>query len=230
VVRLGPGEEADLRAALRKARDEVERLTREQDNRIQDVKVRAGSVPCRPRPPLPPQPHTPHCTRPPVMVSRCVLLALCARSPTACGMLRCGYIPSVFAWLCVREPAHPLPHVWHFLPAQRTTGEIWNAERAELMAANTRLHEERMELRSALEEERARVAEATAGKDSLRPELTRLRDELCRAEGAGPCLRQLLPRVTRALNGELPGGGGERQLTKKHPPAPPGAPSPNNNK
>ena len=66
---------------------------------------------------------------------------------------------------------------------QRSNADIWNAERSELLAANSRLHEERMELRSALEEERARFAEVTAMKDSLRPELARMRSELGQATG-----------------------------------------------
>jgi hypothetical protein len=42
LARLGASEESELRAALKKAREEVDRMSREQENRIQDVKVPDG--------------------------------------------------------------------------------------------------------------------------------------------------------------------------------------------
>ncbi len=67
--------------------------------------------------------------------------------------------------------------------AQRSNADVWQSERNDLLAANSRLHDERMELRAALEEERARFQEVATMKDSLRPELARMRTELGQTSG-----------------------------------------------
>lgn len=64
---------------------------------------------------------------------------------------------------------------------QRVDSDIWQSERLELLAANGRLHEERMELRSLLDDERARSAGMESMKDVFRPEVNRMRSELANA-------------------------------------------------
>lgn len=59
----------------------------------------------------------------------------------------------------------------------------WQQDREELLHANNRLHEERLELRSILDSERQRLSDVVTSRDLTKPELVRLTSETASLKG-----------------------------------------------